>query len=416
MAGSTDEHDEGGGFYLSRLARVTGWKGSFLLLVLLAATAARSLDPGSGVWWMGAVVAAGLLALGLVAKGSLPVMGGDTDLVGIALVGILAGFAGVRATAISEPWWSYGVFAGVLLVAVVVDYLASAEGALFGGWTKRDLARPELMKVDLAGLVVAEVLLIYAILVGGGWSGFATSPFFSGIAFYFAASFFAIAAGYTQIARESARDDRDYELHEFLLEMLIDLQGVDDATLQHDLAKNLRTVARRIDGAAIPSIVNDDQGPVPVVLPTRDPVKLYQGSSLEGLIEALETEGLTGYAVTDRGDAVLARNGELVKFYVDGTWGQDTEQVDVTPPRRALLYSTSQGLMNLIDGITPPDYGRGDRVPGSPDDEDVTFDALVDQVTSGHEETEKPFNVGGRDVDLQEMFERADDFLRKLTD
>jgi hypothetical protein len=400
--------------YLTKLVRVLGWKGPILLSAVLLATAVRSALPRFARWGPTAMAAAGLLILGVLWRRRAPSVQVRTDVVGLALAAVLAAAGGLRTAGVVEPWWLYGGLAGVVLLAVIVDYWWSDERSVSGEWRKRDLRVPEILKVDLTGMVAAESLLIYAILLGSGWSDFANSPYFGGLLFYFGASIFAIAAGYTEIARESSRSRQDYGLHEFLLETLIDLQGVDDRTLQRDLARNLRSVAERLEGARIPSIVNDDDGPVPVVLPTDDPIKLYQGRSAEGLVAALAAEDLTGYAVTDEGDVYLARNGSLVKHYADGTWHTEAGELDAEA-ERALLYATPHGLLNLVDGVTPPEYGDRDTGPSS-DGEDVTFDALVEEVTATDDETEKPFSVGGRDVDLREMFDRADDFIRRLTE
>lgn len=408
------ENSGSGTGFVRKLVRVMGWKGPLLLLVLLGATALRSALPGFTRWGIASYAVAAVVLGGLLWTRTAPLMGGRTDVVGLSIAGVAAVAGLMRATGLPEPWWSYGALGSVVLAATVLDYWLPGERSLTDGWQKRDLRVPEILKVDLTGMVVVESLLIYGILLGAGWEGFATSPYLGGILFYFGASVFAIAAGYSALSRESARRDRDYELHEFLLETLIDLQGVDDDTLQRDLAGNLRTVADRLDGAALPSIVNDGDGPVPLVLPTREPVKLYRGRSVGGLVAALAAEDLTGYAVTDDGDVYLARNGELVKCYADGTWSQELDDRNASA-ERALLYATSHGLLNLVDTVTPPDYGEG---PGGLGDEadEVTFDSLVEQVTATPEETEKPFSVGGRDVDMREMFERADDFLRNLTE
>lgn len=411
------ENQDGGmyrrGFYLSRLWRVLGWKGATVLASLLAATVVLSVVPTFGGWGAAAIGVAVLVLVGMAMTGSLPGIQREGDIVGTT-VGLVAAVAGViRVTSLPEPWWAYGLFAGVVLASVALDYWRSDERSADHGWRKVDLDRPEIMKVDLPGLVVAETLVIFAILLGAGWTSFATSPYFGGLAFYFGASIFAIAAGYSEIARETAREDRDYDLHEFLLETLIDLQGVEDETLRRDLARNLRTVADHVEGASIPSIVNDRDGPVPVVLPTRDPVKLYQGGSLDGLREALDTEDLTGYVVTDDGDVFLARNGSIAKCYADGHWTVDPGELD-EPPRRALFYTTSHGLLNLVDGVTPPDYA--DDEAGVAADADVSFRALLDEVTGREVDPDKPFSVGGRDVNLREMFDRADDLINRLTE
>ncbi|MDY6779123.1 MAG: hypothetical protein SV760_00950, partial [Halobacteria archaeon] len=170
-----------------------------------------------------------------------------------------------------------------------------------------------------------------------------------------------------------------------------------------------------LDGVALPSTIEDSRGKIPIVLPDSDPSKRYRGNTVEGILEAIRSESLTGYVVTEDDDVYLARNGNLVKYYVDGEFGTDTDEIG-RAPRTATLFELSHNFLNDVDSLTPSEYEG--RVAEESDE--GKFESIAGNIgdTSESAETsdeeDNVIQVGGDEVNIDEMFQKADEILEEL--
>ncbi|MDY6779124.1 MAG: hypothetical protein SV760_00955, partial [Halobacteria archaeon] len=212
--------------YLERLKQVLEFKGGVILASMLILAVFRGIAPSFENWVLLGSIFVIALTAAVAYRGKVPLVGDEADAVGLGILAVALGGVVLEAVGVQQGW-VYPLLASLFVLGTVAyDYWKESTPAE-GEW-EEEPRKPEVLKVDLVGLVVAELLLSYALLMAGGWVEFAQSPIFIGIAFYFASSVFAIAAGYTVITREIDESEERNEFHEFLIDSLIDIQEIED--------------------------------------------------------------------------------------------------------------------------------------------------------------------------------------------
>jgi hypothetical protein len=389
------------GTYFRRLADVLGAKGVVALVAFPVTAVVSSVVSGTTALAVGGFVftTAFLYAL-VVDRERSPT--DEFDPVGVAFAVLAAGYTVLALTGAGVGALSAFVGALVVLAAVVYGYV-------FHEGVPEDLSSDALreieadpLHIDVVGFAVAEILVVYSVLLGTGWGEFARSQGFAALAFVVYVGTVAVFAGYAVVTREIVVSRTDDEVHELLFGVLGDIAQVEDDVLRDDVASKMRLVAECLDGVKLPTVVEDEYGEVPVVLSTRRPDARRVEVPTDEVFGLAKEREFTGYAV--HGDSVLLfRNGVLAKWYEDGEYGHDAEGLE-DRVADATLHALDHTTLNHLDDVTPQDE---DVV--EPDDVEPEEEEGDDE---GSESS--TLNVGGEEIDMEEMFEKADEIMEEL--
>ncbi|MCX2817928.1 hypothetical protein EGH25_00955 [Haladaptatus sp. F3-133] len=397
--------------YLRRLLGVLGAKG-MIVLVAFPAVVLLSADD------VHPVLAGGLLAGGFVyaalvdADSSVVDLHPDTevklkqqktiaervDAVGVVFVLLALGYTVLSVWGIPVDWRATVVAAGVVLGAVVYDYVAGDDEG-------------DHLSVDVVGFAVAEVLVLRAVVTGTGWVGFADSATFGAIAFLVYGGTVAAFAGHEAVTREVVVSRTDDEIHRTLFGVLGNVRTVEDGTTRTKMASEMRRAAGSLDGVELPSVVEDDDGAVPVVASTRQPDGRLFTTDADEVLQTAADEGFTGYVVYGN-DVLIFRNGGLSKFYVDGEYGYDAGELSdrVT---EATFHSLDHSTLNELDEVTPNEE-RGAAVVTDEEKKESAEDEDTAETSETEDEGTNKLEIGGEEIDMEEMFEKADDIIDEL--
>lgn len=401
--------------YVSKLAEVMGVKGTVVLLALLAMTSLGSLAPNyASGYYAGALLSIALL-IAVVADKWLSVGDDEFDRVGIAMFLVAAAYTAMKylettaAGSYASIEWLFALAGAVFVLAAVInDYWRSGEKLEDYTWKKTDTRTPELLRIDLVGFLAAEILVVYSLLRAGGWTAFVHSPAFPALAFVVASSFFALVAGYTVITREIEVSGIGDEFHELLIGVIRGLKDLEDDDVREDIAERMRLIAENVRGVTLTSVIEDRYGGIPVVLPTFDPVAWYEDTGLYDVLDDVKGEGVTGYIVWDD-NVILLRNGNVVKYYVGGEYGDETDKLDEGRVD-ADVFELPHSVLNELQTITPRPYEEVEEAP-EPEEREEEEKEVAEK-----EGGEKTIDVGGNEVDIQEMFEKADEIMEELSE
>jgi hypothetical protein len=398
--------------YLRRLLGVLGAKG-IIVLVAFPAVVLLSADD------VHPVLAGGLLAGGFVyavlvdADSSVVDLHPDTevklkqqktiaervDAVGVVFVLLALGYTVLSVWGIPVDWRATVVAAGVVLGAVVYDYVAGDDEG-------------DHLSVDVVGFAVAEVLVLRAVVTGTGWLEFADSATFGAIAFLVYGGTVAAFAGHEAVTREVVVSRTDDEIHRTLFGVLGNVRTVEDGTTRTKMAAEMRRAAGSLDGVELPSVVEDDEGAVPVVASTRQPDGRLFTTDADEVLQTAADEGFTGYVVYGN-DVLIFRNGGLSKFYVDGEYGYDARELSdrVT---EATFHSLDHSTLNELDEVTPNEERGAAVVTDEEEKESAEDEDTAETVGSEEDEGTNKLEIGGEEIDMEEMFEKADDIIDEL--
>jgi len=416
--------------YLRRLYEALGVKGVAVLVAVPLALAVSSVTELNT-----AVLGGGLTVVFVAAfvADSKQDAASAIDTVGLSFVVVSAGYTSLLFSETVFDW-RYAVGAGGLVLGAVAYEYLSKGGDVLGEVHGADV---DPLHLDIVGFVVAEILVVYAVLHSTGWGVFADSPVFVILAYIFYASTVAAFAGYAVITREIVITRTSDEVHAAVVSVLEDVRDIADERLRKKLALNIRRVAECLDGVRIPTRVQDQYGRVPAVLPTRNADVRRIDMSVEEVLKVAAGADFTGYAFQD--DTVfLFRNGDLSKYYEGGRYvaraAEITDRVgDVS--FYSLEYPT---LKNLIE-ITPEEgeitdpraaveeigdkevdetakAGQGLEIGGDDVDVKDMFSITEELVEESPKERgdSQALNVGGDEIDVEELMERADDVMEEL--
>lgn len=394
--------------YVAKLVSLVGVKGLVLLAGLVAMAALASAYSTVEATMPGATplaVTSGVvltLALGFsvaVDRALWPETGVDWP--GVSMVLIATVFT-VMVSLGFVPSWRFALFSSFFLFAsVAADYVyKSSPGLRFGEAELDPGDSDELTNLDVVGFVFSELLLVYAIVVYAGWSSFAHHPVFPSLAFVLISTFFAVVAGY-RVVRERVFVTPDTDFNEVLVGLVRETKDVDDDVLRRDIAAKLRSMGEALSGVTLPTEIRDKYGGVPVVLPDDDPDAVVEACGVEELLDGASRRRHTGYAL--HGDDVhLFRNGTLVNSFVGGEY---TDEPSNVREARAQLFETTHAVVNQLEAVLPK-TGR-ERVEPEPE--------TVESEKATTTKDDQVIQVGGQEVDIDEMFRRADDIIEDLS-
>ena len=369
--------------YADRFLGVLGAKGVVLSLLLVAVVFLLATDSELVTEPVfGALVAVTLG--GAVALDTELAPENDVDTVGLSLlVAVVAYTAAVGFGA--SPGWLFALGASALvLAATAYEYLPDASHA------------------DPVGAVVAGALFVYAALRLTGWTGFAHSSVFAALVLSVGAGFVAVSVPKKTVERE-VEEEKDDELHRLIFGVVNEVSDVSDEDVRKDIASKMRLVAGKLEGVKIPTEVEDDHGGVPVALSEASPDARHEDVAVREVVGRADAERFTGYVV--HGDAVLMfRNGTLFKAYSDGEFGHETHSLD-GGSADAAFFPLGHMPLNDIDDLTPTDQGVVTSVDAEKESAETTDDT-----------DEGKIKVGGDEIDIDEMFEKADEIIEDLSD
>ncbi len=390
------------GTYFRRLVDVLGAKGAVALVALPVSAIVTSLvSDRVTVAVVGFVFTTAFLYALIVDRERSPA--DEFDPVGAAFAFLAAGYTVLSIAGV-------GVGALASLVGALVVLAAVVYGYVFHEGVPEDLSSDALremeadpLHIDVVGFAVAEILVVYSVLLGTGWDAFARSQGFAALAFVVFVGTVSVFAGYAVVTREIVVSRTDDEVHELLFGVLGDVGQIDDEVLRDDVASKMRLVAECLDGVKLPTEVEDEHGEVPVVLSTRRPDARRVEATTDEVIEVATERGFTGYVVHSEA-VLLFRNGVLAKWYEDGEYGHDTEGIE-DRVADATFHALDHTTLNHLDDVTPHDEGVVEPDEVEPDDEEGD-----DKEETGS----KTLNVGGEEIDMEEMFEKADEVMEEL--
>lgn len=405
--------------YFRRLARVLGAKGAVVLIafpavVLLTAEDIHPVFAGG--------ILAGAFGYALVVdsdSGSEEIYEGSNvkiktdeplmekiDGVGLSFVVLTLGYVLVSYWEIGVDWRMTAVAAGVIFGAVVYDYGFGSDG--------------EGEEVDIVGFAVAEVLVVYSIVIGTGWEAFGNSATFGVLAFLVYAGTVAGFAGYAVVTREVIVSRTDDEIHEALIGATAEVYYLDEVEgdARYGLASYLRRASESLDGVRVPTLVNDGEGRVPIVVSTRSPDGRLFATDTDEILETAKEERLTGYAVYGN-NVLFFRNGTLSKYYHDGEFGFDADELEDSVTE-ATLHALDHSTLVDLDDVTPkPETVKSKE---ESDEEEETLEIAAEPGTDGSDEDDEggeggqKLDIGGDEIDMEEMFEKADEVMDEIDD
>lgn len=372
-------------------------------------------------------VAGGGLAVLLVAAVVFEYVRYDrVDHVGVASVIIAVVYSALEYVGTLQNLW-FPVSAAVLLLAT----------SGYQAWRDDVADAAEFVEhLDIVGLHGGVLLLLYSLLLAGAPLEFIYAPVFPAVLLFFAVSLLVTTIAYATRTPSVASD----ELHHRLVSVVRGLDDIDDEN-REKLGEHVRAVAQALSGVAVPSRVTVEDGPVPVVLPATDP-PVYEADGVDNLMRRIEKSGVTGYAVED-GDVILVKNGTPTRYYLDeeDRFGHP----DVLPEGRfesARLHSDAYVFVDAVESVVPEpgesveaDEWAEDAVESvedvqdsvdtllTADEPDAGSDTSVseggedteedDEETDGSDDTNRAgkIDVGGDELDLDEMFDKADEMF-----
>lgn len=393
--------------YFRRLFDVLGAKGTVVLATFPVTIAVLSVAPEAfdkGV--AGLILAAAFVYAVFVDKHADKK--DEIDSVGVSFVVVSLLYSVLSLTGIGFGWKSAFVASVLILGAVAYDY------AFQGGVPEEipDIQQAEEdvdpLTIDVVGFVVAEILLVYAILLATGWGSFANSPAFGSLAFLVYTGTAAAFAGYAVVTREVVVSRTSDEVHEILVGVLGDLRDIEQDILRKDIASKMRRASETLDGVKLPTNVEDEYGEVPAVISTRRPDRREAGISSKELLDKAAEDRFTGYVV--HGDNVLVfRNGMLSKYYRSGEGEYGYEAADLEGETGdATFHSLDHPTLNDLDDITPKE-------------EEVTDPEEIKEEMEAEEEEEEEeddqmLDIGGEEINMDEMFQKADEIMDDLSE
>ena len=351
------------------------------------------------------------------------------DYVGVASVAVAGTYTGLEYVGVLQSLW-FPVSASLLLL-LTSGYQAWRDDV--------DDAAEFVEHLDIVGLHGGVLLLLYSLLLAGAPLEFIYAPVFPAVLLFFAVSLLVTTIAYATRSPSVASD----ELHHRLVSVVRGLGDIDDREDRERLGEHVRAVAQALSGVAVPSRVTVEDGAVPIVLPATGP-PVYEADGADDLIRRVEETGVTGYAVED-GDVMLFKNGTPTRYYLDeeNRFGHP----DVLPDGRfenARLYPAAYVFVDSVESVVPE---PGKSVEGDEwaqdavervEDVQESVDSLLDDdetrsgpdenvMTESDKESDEPnedegpnedktedagkIDVGGDELDLDEMFEKADEMF-----
>jgi hypothetical protein len=404
--------------FLASVADLITVKGVVLILYLSVITGVSVVVGRAAHGFLPAVGLTVLLA-GAVAFDHLHY--GRLDYVGVSSVVVAGAYTGLEYAGVLQNLWF--PFSASVLLLFTSGYQA---------WRDDLNGAAEFVEyLDVVGLHGGVLLLLYSLLLAGAPLEFIYAPVFPAVLLFFAVSLLVTTIAYATRSPSITSD----ELHHRLVSVVRGLEDIEEDEDRQKLAEHVRAVAQALSGVAVPSRIEVEDGAVPVVLPATLP-PVYEADGVEDLTRRVRETGVTGYAVDD-GDVMLVKNGTPTRYYLDeeDRFGHP----DVLPDGRfeePRLYPAAYVFVDAVESVVPepgkPAEGERwaqdavERVEDVQEDVDTLLNGGPDDRTfykqkQDTEESDDPeddetddagkIDVGGDELDLDEMFEKADEMF-----
>lgn len=378
------------------------------------------------------------------------------------------GIVAVAAAAVYTALEFVGIFQYAWFPVTVAVFLIGAS-AFTSVKREPETAAEFVENLDIVGLHGGILLLIYSLLLWGGQLSFIYAPVFPAVLLVFVLALLVTTIAYA--TRSTELGMQPDELHHRLVSVVESLRGVEGEDRER-LGEHVRAVADALTGFPIPTEISISEGSIPVVLPDTDPV-VYNTKNIYALRGRLNSARFTGYAVDEEGNILLAKNGTPAKYYVASKdeYVADADELPAGAFSNARVYTAAYAFIDSVISITPkPDFSKEEEVEASkevveeevdkeedegwasqavgrvtdvrenmdsllvdgeeiiPGEEDLESEAEAIAEEKGEEEIfeedgeedEKPaaesttLDVGGDEIDLNDMFDKADEVLEDL--
>ena len=331
----TTEPGRVGAAFLGSVADLITVKGVVLVLFLSVITGV-SLVLGSAAH--GFVPGAVLVVLLAAAVAFEYVRNRRLDYVGAAAVVVVSGYTALEYIGTLQNLW-FPVSSAALLLAT----------AGYGAWREDVSTAAEFVEnLDVVGLHGGVLLLIYALLLGGAPLEFIYAPVFPAVLLLFAVSLLVTTVAY---AARSPSVDSD-ELHHRLVSVVRGLGELDDEDDRDKLGEHVRAVAQALTGVALPSAVTVEDGPVPVVLPASGPA-VYEADGVDDLLSRARDSGVTGYAVDAGDVVLFKNGKPTRYYLADEDRFGHPEALPDGRFGEADLYTAAYVFVDAVESVAP---------------------------------------------------------------
>jgi len=379
------------------------------------------------------------------------------DYVGVVAVVAAAAYTTLEFAGILQYVW-FPVTTAVALIGA---------SALTSVKREPETAAEFVENLDIVGLHGGILLLVYSLLLWGGQLSFIYAPVFPAVLLVFVLALLVTTIAYA--TRTTELGMQPDELHHRLVSVVESLRGIEGEDRER-LGEHVRAVADALTGFPIPTEVEISEGPIPVVLPDTNPVA-YNTKNVYALRGRLDSARFTGYAVDEQGNVLLSKNGSPAKYYVasEDRYVADADELPAGAFSNARVYTAAYAFVDSVVSVTPtPEHaeeeetetvekevteeaeekegwasqavGRVTDVRDNMDsllvdgeeiipEEDVESEAeeiaqekgeeeIFDEEGDGEEEKSPiestTLDVGGDEIDLEDMFDKADEVLEDL--
>ena len=343
----TDTASEGEGFSASvrsifdSTAALVTVKGVFLL-VFLTGIAVASVVTGES---MEGVLPGAFLAVLLGGAVVYEDVRNDrVDAVGVVAIVLATVYTGLEYIGVAQGMWFPVAAAAVLL---------TTAGAVAWRNLEEDEQTASLVdNIDIVGLHGGILLILYSILLAGASIEFIRSPFLPVVLLFFVLSLLGTTVAYA--ARSPPVEVASDELHHKLVSVVRGLGDIEDDEDRENLGQHVRSVAGSLSGVGVPSRVETSDGRVPVVLPVSGEAA-YETHDLDDLLSELRERGLTGYAVHEDGNVLLAKEGEVVAYYVSpkDEFGTNPNVLPYGYFGDARVFTDSYAFVDSVESVLP---------------------------------------------------------------
>lgn len=327
-----------------------------VLLVFLTGIAVASVATGES---MEGVIPGALLAAFLVIAVVYDDLRNDRlDAVGVVSVVLATVYTGLEYIGVTQGMW---------FPLVAAFFLLTTAGAVAWRGVEEDEETAAFVdNIDIVGLHGGVLLVVYSILFAGASLEFILSPFLPVVLLFFVLSLLGTTVAYA--ARSPPVEVASDELHHKLVSVVRGLGDIEDNEDRETLGQHVRSVAGSLSGIEVPSRVETSDGRVPVVLPVSDEA-VYESHDVDDLLSELRERSLTGYAVHDDGNVLLAKEGEPVAYYVSpkDEFGTNSNVLPYGYFGDARVFTDSYAFVDSVESVLPLE-GDGKSQKASADD------------------------------------------------
>lgn len=404
------EHDGTAGstpsFFDSVAALVTV-KGVVLLL-FLTVIAVASVATGEAV--QGVLPGAALASLLVIAVIYEDIRNDHVDVVGVVTIVLATVYTGFEYIEVTQGMW-FPLAAAFLL-------LATAGGV---AWTKTEEDDPGVFveNLDVVGLHGGVLFVLYALIYLGASTADAPmdeilfSPILPVVLLFFVLSLLGTTVAYA--ARSPPIEVATNELHHKLVSVVRGLAEVEDDETREDLGQHVRSVAGSLSGVDVPSRVEVSDGEVPVVLPVSgQPV--YEPHDVDDLLSELRERSLTGYAVHEDGNVLLAKEGKPVAYYVSpkDEFGTNPDVLPYGYFGDARVFTASYAFVDSVESVLPlgrsveaDEEAAGEESGAVEDAKEEVESVLGTDELPDEEEVEAEAEAIAEEKDAEEIFSES---------